>query len=440
MSSVAVTESVLLMRERPAPAAEPAEFWPRAPKSLQEARLSESDVDSLVLKFLLVRGQALGREVAEQLRLPFGPISELLRRLKTENLVTYKSASLNDYVCEPTAAALDRARRLYERSSYFGSAPVAFSDYLASVDAQSLRKQRPTAAAFRASLKDLLIPEEMLLQLGQAVCSGRGMFLFGMPGNGKTSIAERVCATFGTAIWIPRAVDIDGEIVRVFDPTMHEEAPLAANVLDPKQVDQRWVRVKRPTIVAGGELTLDNLELTRVPSVGILEAALQMKSNCGTLVIDDLGRQRIRPDELLNRWIIPLERGYDFLNTPGGKKLRMPFDQLIIFSTNLKPEDLVDEAFLRRIPYKVRVTDPSEPAFVQLFERMAKSMGIAVPPNTAQMVLEKHYRPVNRPLRCCHARDILAQVRDFCLFQNLPLAATPDALNAAIRTYFGTSV
>ena len=206
------------------------------------------------------------------------------------------------------------------------------------------------------AFSDLLVNQKMLRRLGPAVNSGRGLFLFGAPGNGKTSIAERITKAFGDTVWIPRAVGIDGEIMRVFDPALHEAVPLeeADGPLLTHAIDKRWVRIRRPTIVVGGELTMDALEV--MPSTGknVSEAPLQLKSNCGTLVIDDFGRQRMTTDELLNRWIVPLEKRYDFLRLVNGKKIQVPFDQLIIFSTNLEPRDLVDDAFLRRIPLQNR--------------------------------------------------------------------------------------
>ncbi len=417
-----------------------AEFTPACPKAFADARVSEALVEMLVLKFLMVRGQATGRDVADQVRLPFPIISEMLRRLKQENLVAYKATALNDYVCELTGTGQERAQRCYEQSSYHGAAPVAFSDYLASIEAQSLKRQRPTAAAFFSALQDLILRPEVLSQLGQAVCSGRAMLVFGEPGNGKTSIAERVCATFGTHIWIPRAVQIDGDLVRVFDPTMHEELPLAPGQPEQRLVDQRWVRIRRPTIICGGELTLENLELTPVPGVGILEAPLQLKSNCGTLVVDDFGRQQVSPKQLLNRWIVPLERQYDFLNFPSGKKVRVPFDQLTVFSTNLKPGDLVDEAFMRRIPYKVFVADPSEADFRELVRRNAQQLELRNGDEAAEYLVQTVYRAKGgapaRAFRCCHPRDLLRQVKDYCAFRGQPAVITKDALDIAIRSYF----
>jgi predicted ATPase with chaperone activity len=202
------------------------------------------------------------------------------------------------------------------------------------------------------------------------------------------------------------------------------------------KIDRRWVRVRRPTIVVGGELTMENLEVTLNTATGINEAPMQLKSNCGTLVIDDFGRQRIRIDELLNRWIVPLEKRYDYLNLASGKKLQVPFDQLIIFSTNLEPRDLVDDAFLRRIPYKIEIVDPTEEEFVELFKLFCPRLGFQYQEQPIRYVMDKHYRAIGRPLRCCHPRDLLLQVRNYCLFQRKPLELTNEYFDFAVENYF----
>jgi predicted ATPase with chaperone activity len=278
----------------------------------------------------------------------------------------------------------------------------------------------------------------MLLRLGPAINSGRGMFLFGAAGNGKTSIAERITKAFGQFIWIPRAIGIDGEILRMFDPGLHEETPLPSNegLLDHRKIDNRWVRIRRPTIVVGGELTMDHLEITLNTSTNVSEAPIQLKSNCGTLVIDDFGRQRMTTDQLLNRWIVPLEKRYDFLNLASGKKIQVPFDQLIVFSTNLEPKDLVDDAFLRRIPYKIEVTDPDESAFRALLKIMAPKLGVEYDESAVDYLLTTHYKAVNRPLRCCQPRDLLLQIRNFCRYTNTPAKMTSATMDFAVENYF----
>ncbi|MCR4415209.1 MAG: AAA family ATPase, partial [Thermoguttaceae bacterium] len=408
----------------PSDFADPNTFLPIEPESFQQAGLSDSEVEALALKYLLARGDASGREIAEQIKLPFVLVDTLLRQMKNDQLVVHRAAApMNDFQYELTELGRERARRLAQHCSYFGAAPVALADYVAAVAAQSLTKQHPTAEALRQAFGDLLLSPKMLDRLGPAVNSGRGLFLYGAPGNGKTSIAERVTAAFGQYIWIPRAIGIDGEIIRLFDPVNHEEAPIEATpgLIDQRRIDKRWVRIRRPTIIAAGELTMASLEVAVNVSTGICEAPLQLKSNCGTLVIDDFGRQRMRIDELLNRWIVPLEKHYDFLNLPNGKKIQVPFDQLLVFSTNLEPQQLVDEAFLRRIPYKIEVLDPNEAEFRRLFELMAPKLGFEYRQEPVDYLIDRHYKRVGRPFRFCHPRDLLLQVRNFCAYRNEPL-------------------
>jgi predicted ATPase with chaperone activity len=418
---------------------EPDEFVPREPQSLVETGLSPSDVESLILKLLLSRGDLVGRDIAEHIQLPFVLVDELLRQLKRDQLVVYRSsAAMNDYMYQLTDLGRERARRQAEHCSYFGAAPVTLAAYIASVKAQSLEKQHPTQDDLRHAFADLLISPSMLMRLGPAINSGRGLFLFGAPGNGKTSIAERVTAAFGQAIWIPRAIGVDGEIMRLYDPMNHEIFPIEKNegLLDCSRIDRRWVRIRRPTIIVGGELTMDNLEVTLNRSTGTSEAPVQMKSNCGTLVIDDFGRQRMSTDELLNRWIVPLEKRYDYLNMANGKKIQVPFDQLIIFSTNLEPRDLVDDAFLRRIPYKIEVVDPTQEEFQQLFRLMCKSLNIVYNDSVVEYLIERHYLAKQRPFRCCQPRDLLLQVRNRCRYEQRDPELSIEAVDFAVETYF----
>lgn len=415
------------------------DFIPIEPQTLEEAQLSESEVESLVLKFLLARGEATGRAIADQVKLPFIVIDSLMRRLKTERLVAHRSdAPMNDYVYELSELGRERARRYSQDCSYFGSAPVSLRDYITSVAMQSLTKQRPTRQNLRRALEGLVVSEEMLNRLGPAVNSGRGLFLYGAPGNGKTSIAERVTAAFGPFIWIPRTIGIDGEIIRVFDPVNHFEAPLpeAEGLLDTRHIDRRWVRIRRPTIIAGGELTMSALEVTLNTSTGICEAPLQLKSNCGTLVIDDFGRQRMPIRELLNRWIVPLERRYDFLNLPDGKKITVPFDQLIIFSTNLEPRDLVDEAFLRRIPYKIEVGDPTEEQFRQLFKILSPQLGICYNEEAVDYLIRRYFKAAGRSYRFCQPRDLMLQLLHYCNYLEVEPEMRPEYFDIAVANYF----
>ncbi|MDA1180608.1 MAG: AAA family ATPase, partial [Planctomycetota bacterium] len=390
------------------------EFVPTEPESFQDAGVTPVEVESLIMKFLLNRGESTGRGIADQVKIPFAVVEKILRQLKQDQLVAYKDAAeINDYVYVLSGSGRERARRYEQECTYFGSAPVSLSDYWSAVKLQSLQDQNPGLEDLERAFADLLINPKMLKRLGPAINSGRGMFLFGYPGNGKTSIAERVTRCFGEHIWIPRALGVDGEIIRVFDPNHHEEVPLPPDrgILNQSRIDRRWIRIRRPTIIAGGELTMDNLEITVNRQSGTTEAPLQLKSNCGTLVIDDFGRQRMGTDELLNRWIVPLEKRYDFLNLPSGKKIEVPFDQLVIFSTNLEPKDLVDDAFLRRIPYKIEVCDPTEDEFRSLFRIMCPKMGCEHNEDVVSYLIETHYKSINRPFRCCQPRDLLLQVK-----------------------------
>lgn len=414
-------------------------FIPREPECLADTGLQESLLEEIILRFLYANADATGRGIADQVKLPFRILEPILSRLKYEQLTTYRGAtSTNDYIHLITDAGRERARAYIQKTTYYGAAPVTLKDYAESVKQQSIEKQQPTEESLRKAFSDLLVPDNLIEKLGPAVNSGRGMFLFGFPGNGKTSIAERVTAAFGKYIWVPRALVIDGEIIRIFDPMLHNpETPQhTRGWLNNSEIDHRWIRIQRPTVVAGGELTMSMLEIIRSSESRTSEAPLQMKSNCGVLLIDDFGRQRMSVDELLNRWIVPLEKRYDFLNLPSGKKTQVPFDQLVVFSTNLEPKDLVDEAFLRRIPYKIEVTDPNEATFRKLFEIMSKKLSIRYEPSAIDYLIEKHYRQKRRPFRNCHPRDLLMQVRNYCLFKNLPVEMKSEYLDYATENYF----
>jgi DNA-binding PadR family transcriptional regulator len=430
------------LNERRSRRSEPV-FVPHEPKSLQEVGMSEDEIERLILKFLLARGATVGRDIAKSLCLPFGLLTPLLNNLKTHHLLAYRnSTSMGDYEYILTDLGRERAQRYMEECTYFGAAPVTLKDYVASVAAQTITKYRATEPDLRNAFADLIVNDQMLKRLGPAINSGRGMFLFGPAGNGKTSIAERVTKCFGATIYIPKAIGISGDIIRVYDPVIHETVgssfanPGAGGLINASHVDTRWVEIRRPTVIAGGELTMEELEVKQNHATKICEAPMQMKSNCGTLVIDDFGRQRMPVVELLNRWIVPLEKRHDYLNLPCGKRVQVPFDQIIIFSTNLEPRDLVDAAFLRRIPYKISVTDPTLDEFHKLFAMMGGQTGLGYDKRAVDYLLAKHYAPVNRPLRACQPRDLLLQVKTYCEYLGQPVRLTPDAIDFACENYF----
>lgn len=415
-------------------------FVPPSPRSLKEAGVSADELSRLLLKLLAARGALTGRRMALHLKLLFPLIEEVLSELRREQIIALKGEAVaGDYTYIPTEKGLAIARELARECTYFGAAPVTLGQYASAIKTQSVADQHIRMSGLRRAFADLLLSDELLRVLGPAINSGRGMFLFGEPGNGKTSIAERISRAFATTIWIPRAISIDGLIIRVFDPSIHQLAPpelSGVTRLDPSSVDQRWVCIMRPTVVAGGELTMNELEVTQDETTHICEAPLQLKSNGGVLLIDDFGRQRMPVDELLNRWIVPLEKRYDLLNLPNGKKAQVPFDQLVIFSTNLEPRDLVDDAFLRRIPYKVQVPNPSPEQFHQLFQIMCRSMNCEYRAEVVDYLIERHYRQTGRNLRACHPRDLLSQLRNYCLFEDQPMTMTREGIDFAVRCYF----
>ena len=260
--------------------------------------------------------------------------------------------------------------------------------------------------------------------------------MFGEPGNGKTSLAERMTRCFGESIWIPYALDIDGHIVNLFDPAIHETVDNDPAVLAQSRIDPRWVQIKRPTVVAGGELTLEQLDVQYDHETNVHEAPLQLKANCGTLLIDDFGRGKTEPKELLNRWIFPLEKQIDFLRLPDGRKFSCPFECMLVFSTNLEPADLADEAFLRRIPYKIHVGDPDEEEFKNLVMLMAKKMGVELPDRSVKYLIERHYKMKKRPMRFCHPRDLLLQIVHLCDYNGTPKRAGPPEWDRVVSNYF----
>lgn len=413
-------------------------YYPREPESFREVGVSPILVESLACKYLLQVGTATGRDVATTLCLPFPLIEQLLVDLRKRQLIVHTGhGHLNDYTYRLTDEGTARAQEARRACAYVGPVPVPLEDYVASVEAQTIRAEAVLKRDLATAFEGISVESGMLDILGPAINSGAGLFLYGAPGNGKTTLAKRVTRCFGNHIWIPYALIEDGQIVKLFDTAFHEQVEEEpGSLIKSASADARWVKIERPTVVVGGELTMDSLEIRHDPASNVSEASLQLKSNGGCLLIDDFGRQRVEPTELLNRWIIPLENRFDYLTLCTGRKIQVPFDQLIIFSTNLEPEDLADEAFLRRIPYKVEVGDPSLTEFRRLFEYACRAIGCNYRPEAVDYLVQKHYRPAGRNLRRCHARDLLAQVKNYCTYQGSSVELRPDYLDRAVAGYF----
>ena len=413
-------------------------FLPAPRSSLAQLGVPVAMVEAMIIKSLFLNGAESSKGLARQLKLTVSVTREVIDRLRRELFVVPKDAELADFTFQLTEAGIRQAKHLCGKDTYCGAVPVPLEDYVKSVDLQSTRKQGVDLNRYKEVFKDLHIPAQQFNELAQAMHAGQGMFIFGAPGNGKTSIAERLTRCFSKYIWIPRTLAAGHEIIRVFDSTVHCEVDPSTfgYEFDNDEYDSRWILIERPSIVVGGELAMSHLELGRREDSRVLEATVQMKSNGGTLVIDDFGRQRVTPEELLNRWIVPLSNSKDYLSLPNGRQIQVPFDQNIVFSTNIHPRELVDEAFLRRIPFKVELVDPDEKAFRQVFAMVAKAKNLRYEESILDYLFEKHYRSVNRPMRYCHPGDLLFHVNNLCELFDVPREVTKTSIDMAAKNYF----
>ncbi len=410
-------------------------FFPAQPDTLEKTGLPRALVEALALKVLFRQPGYTGKQLSRQLCLHINVIREVMDEMKLRKAVVYRGGTpTGDFLYELSELGREQAVDFNRRSMYAGPAPVPLEAYLQSVEQQSVRREELRPADLERAFADLMFDAQFLRRLGPAIASARGLFLHGEPGNGKTSIGRRIARAFGHGVFIPHAIDVGGFIFKVFDPQVHRRAEAPGG--ERRRADARWVFCERPAVVAGGELTMDSLEVAWNPTAGVCTAPLQVKANAGILVIDDLGRQRVDTTELFNRWIVPMEDRVDYLSLPDGRKVAMPFDPFLVFATNLDPTDLVDEAFLRRIPYKIAVHDPSEAIFRRLLDEQARALGLAVQEGVFDHLMEFWYYSQSRPLRACHPRDLLLQVRDQCAFFGQELVVSRQNLDDAAHNYF----
>jgi predicted ATPase with chaperone activity len=422
-----------------------APFVPPVPDSIEATGLGIGFLSDLAMKIMYLEGDILGYELADRMRLPHaGVVEDLLTYLKREQLCEVKGTGgvgatrglgRAVYRYEITDKGRAMAREAMQRSQYAGPAPVTLPDYCDAIRQQPLGDLKVHRASLERALSHLVLDEKTIDYLGAAVNSRRSIFLFGPPGNGKTAISESIGRlVLESRLYIPHAVEADSHVIKVFDALNH--------VLDDPWTDdrdghdQRWLRVRRPVITVGGEMTLDELDLIYELTSKYYEAPLQMKANGGMLLIDDFGRQQARPRDLLNRWIVPLEKRVDYMTLHTGRKLEIPFDALIVFATNLAPRDLVDEAFLRRIRHKIKITDPSWDGFRDIFRRMCREKKVPYDEQGLAYLIKEHYIKCERSKRGCHPRDLIDQVRDIATYLNVPPRLSTELIDQACNTYF----
>jgi energy-coupling factor transporter ATP-binding protein EcfA2 len=400
------------------------------PRHLTELDIRQSVVEDILLKILYLCGALSLGEVTERLRLGYEVVDELFCKLRAQTLcqVTGMSGTIPQIAL--TSQGRVRATELLAQSQYAGAAPVALESYVEMVKRQSVQKVDVHAADVRRAFSHLVIEEEMLDQFGTALNSGSSVFLYGPAGTGKTTVAEVLSRVLAEdEIWIPHAVEVDGQIITLFDPAIHREVAFGSH-------DDRWARCQRPAVMVGGELTVEMLDMQFNPMSRFYVSPVQMKANNGVFIVDDFGRQRIRPDELLNRWIVPLDRRKDFLTLMGGKKIEIPFEMLVVFASNTDPKDLVDPAFLRRIQTKIKIGAVTDEQFMEIFKRVATEKSVSYDQDVPLDLINFIRGSLNQDLRSCYPRDIINQVCWSARYEGKAAHVDHPALLRAVEAYF----
>ena len=415
---------------------------PPVPQRVEDTGLASAMIEQLIVKLLYSRGEMLGRDLSESLGLKFSVIEPFLDFLKHQHAIQVKKSmgmGSSTSLFALTEAGRNLAREYMESSQYVGPAPVPLFQYTYIVRRQRRGEGWLTQEALAEAYRRMVITPRILAQIGPAVSSGNSFLIYGQPGNGKTFLAEALGNVDDSCIYVPYAIESQGMVIQVFDPVYHQsiEGAQSSSVLalEPPH-DRRWVKCRRPFIVTGGELTLEMLDLNYNPTSKVYDAPYQLKANNGIYLIDDFGRQQCTPAEVLNRWIVPMERRVDYLKFQSGSKITVPFEAFLIFSTNLKPDQLGDEAFLRRIQYKMLLRSPDEKEFGEIFLRFCESRELACDRSMVTRFVERHYRQSARPFRRCHPRDVLSHAIDLIHFEKLPRELTDDVLDRAFDSCF----
>jgi hypothetical protein len=422
-------------------AEKPASTTPPLPRTLEETGLPLDSLEQLLMK-TLYGSEATGLVIADRMRISYSILEPIVERARAQQLIEVRGATGTgsaSFRYSLTGLGRDRARQYLDINQYIGPAPVPLAAYVAEMRALQARRGYVDRERLRQGFSHLVVGDHILEQIGPAINAGNAVFLYGPPGNGKTVLAEGMGRALGGDMYIPHAIDVDGQIITMFDPINHDSLEADADtpsVIAAEPRDRRWVRIRRPVVMVGGELTLDMLDLTFNPLSKFYEAPIQLKANGGVFLVDDFGRQRIRPQELLNRWIVPLESRFDYLTLHTGKKFQVPFDVLIVFATNLNPKSLADEAFLRRIPYKIPVVDPTEEEYSKIFALNCRRRQLRFHPVIVRYLKRRHYGPAGRPLRACHPRDLIDQITALCRYRGVEPKITREVLDKACQTYF----